>query len=59
MACSDSDEETLGHRENSPVRDGGENGKHGQQDSSPVGCWDKDLKYVRGEAFKKWGIISE
>lgn len=61
MARNDSDEETVGHgAEKSPAKaDGGEKGERQGQESGTVGFWHKDLRHVRGEVFKHWGITSE
>jgi hypothetical protein len=59
MARNSSHEDALNQAsKNSPTRDGDEKEEHGHE-LGPVGFWDKDLKHVRGEASKEWGITSE
>jgi hypothetical protein len=39
--------------------DGGESGKKGKQNGGgPIGFWNKELRAVRLDVFKNWGITS-
>ena len=68
MPRSSSDEDTLApnspqewqmrHDEQNGEADGGEKGEKGKQPSGPVGFWDPELKSVRFDVFKNWGVTS-
>jgi hypothetical protein len=59
-SSDEENEEILGDSgEKSPMSDGGEKGRHEQEESCPIGFWDKDLKHVGWKLFKNWGITSE
>ena len=61
-AIENSSEETLRrqgrHGDQQPPLDGGETGKSAEQSETQIGFWSNELRDIRREVFKKWGITS-